>query len=36
MTAPPPPPRVTGFLARDVPKGVLLRRGPSQRAPGSR
>ena len=32
MTAPPPPPRVTGFLARDVPKGVLLRRGPSQRA----
>ncbi|MCB9492422.1 MAG: hypothetical protein H6674_10200 [Dehalococcoidia bacterium] len=31
MTAPPPPPRVTGFLARYVPKGVLLRRGPARR-----
>ena len=32
MNTPAPAPRVTGYLARDVPKGVLLRRGPSQRA----
>lgn len=31
MNTPAPPPRVTGLLARDVPKGVLLRRGPARR-----